>query len=97
MGDEQTRCTCRQISTAESGACGARTGRVGTQAGRPSVRPATLWIRVVSIAAARGNAGRMVVSRRASIDLPAPGGPSKRTLWAKRLHQFRLYQSLQGC
>jgi hypothetical protein len=35
------------------------------------------WIGVVSIASARVIAGRMVVSRRASIDVPAPGGPSK--------------------
>jgi hypothetical protein len=53
---------------------------------RSPVRPATRWIRVVSIASARVIAGRMVVSRRASIDVPAPGGPSKSRLWAERLH-----------
>ncbi len=50
---------------------GARHGRVVTNAVRPPVRPATLWMRVVSRTSARGIAGRMVVSRRASIDVPA--------------------------
>ena len=40
----------------------------------------TLWMRVVSMASARVIAGRMVVSRRASIDLPAPEAPRRRTL-----------------
>jgi hypothetical protein len=31
-------------------------------------------------------AGKMMVSRRASIDVPAPGGPRRRTLWTERLH-----------
>jgi hypothetical protein len=56
---------------------GARHGRVVTNAVRSPVRPATLWIRVVSMASARVIAGRRVVSRRASLDVPAPGGPSK--------------------
>jgi hypothetical protein len=47
-------------------------------------------MRVVSMASGRVIAGRMVVRRRASIDLPAPGGPSKRTLWAERLHNLYL-------
>ena len=67
---------------------GARNGRVVTNAVRSPVRPATLWMRVVSMASARVIAGRMVVSRRASIDLPAPGGPRRRTLWAERLHHL---------
>jgi hypothetical protein len=37
---------------------------------RAPVRPATLWMHVVSMASARLMAGRMVVSRRASIDFP---------------------------
>jgi hypothetical protein len=37
-------------------------------------------MRVVSIASASVIAGRMAVSRRASIDLPAPGGPRRRRL-----------------
>ena len=57
---------------------GARNGRVVTNAVRPPVRPATRWMRVVSRASARVIAGRMVVSRRASIDLPAPGGRARR-------------------
>jgi hypothetical protein len=65
---------------------GARHGRVVTNAVRSPVRPATRWIRVVSRASARVIAGRIVVSRRASIDWPAPGGPRRRTLWAERLH-----------
>jgi hypothetical protein len=44
-----------------------------------------------------GIAGRMVVRRRASIDLPAPGGPSRKRLWAERLHDLQLYQNLKGC
>jgi hypothetical protein len=59
------------------GADGPREG----QQGEPlPLRPAVLWIRVVSMASARIIAGRIVVSRRASIDLPAPGGPMRRTL-----------------
>ena len=60
------------------------------------MRPATRWIRVVSRASARVIAGRMVVSRRASIDFPAPGGPRRRTLWAERLHPLRVRLDLWG-
>jgi hypothetical protein len=60
---------------------GARHGRVVTKAVRSPVRPATLWMRVVSRASARRMAGTMGVSRRASIDFPAPGDPRSRTLW----------------
>jgi hypothetical protein len=35
---------------------------------------------VVSMASARVIAGRIVVRRRASIDLPAPGGPRRSRL-----------------
>ena len=45
---------------------GARNGRVVTHAVRSPVRPATLWIYVVSMASARVIAGRMVVRWRAS-------------------------------
>jgi hypothetical protein len=58
--------------------CGARNGRVVTTAVRPPVRPATRWMRVVSRAAARLMAGRMVARRRASLNVPAPGGPVPR-------------------
>ncbi len=76
---------------------GARNGRVVTNAVRLPVRPATLWMRMVSMASAKVITGRMVVSRRASIDLPAPGGPRRRTLWAERLHHISLHQYLSGC
>ena len=43
----------------------------------------------------------MVVRRRASIDVPAPGGPSKGTLWAERLHSLRVrldvHEDLRPC
>jgi hypothetical protein len=35
------------------------------------------------------------VSRRANIDLPAPGGPSIKRLWSERLRQVLLYHQLQ--
>ena len=70
---------------------GARHGRVVTNAVRSPVRPATRWIRVVSRASARVIAGRIVVSRRASIDLPAPGGPRRRRFWTERLHHLQLH------
>jgi hypothetical protein len=44
---------------------------------------------MVSMASSRVMAGRMVVSRRASIGWPAPGGPRRRTLWAERLHHVQ--------
>jgi hypothetical protein len=59
---------------------GTRKGRVVTNAGRSPVRPATLWMRVVSRDSARIMAGKMVVSHRASIDMPAPGRPGGRML-----------------
>jgi hypothetical protein len=56
------------------GVMGARHGRVVTKAVRSPVRPATLWMRVVSRASTRVMAGRRVVSRCASIDVPVPRG-----------------------
>jgi hypothetical protein len=53
---------------------GARNSRVKTHAVRAPVRPATRWTQVVSGASARVISGRRVVSRRASLDVPAPGG-----------------------
>jgi hypothetical protein len=55
------------------------------------------WRRVISRTSARVIAGRMVVSRLASMDLPAPGGPSKSTLWSERLHNLQFHQRLSGC
>jgi hypothetical protein len=46
---------------------------------------------VVSMASARVIAGRIVVSRRASIDLPAPGDPRRRILWSGRLHYVQVH------
>jgi hypothetical protein len=68
------------------GVSGARNGRVATTAVRPPVRPATRGMRVVSRASARLIAGNMVVNRRASLDVPAPGGrggpsPVRRHEW----------------
>ena len=65
---------------------GARHGRVVTHALRAPLWPATREMRVVARASARAVAVRMVVSRRASMDLPAPGGPMRRTWWAERPH-----------
>jgi hypothetical protein len=51
---------------------GAQHGRVVTKAVRSPVRPATRGRHVVSMASAKVMAGRMVMTRRASIDIPAP-------------------------
>ena len=45
------------------------------------VRPATEWTFVASIASSRLMAGRTVGRRFASMLLPAPGGPIRRTLY----------------
>jgi hypothetical protein len=50
-----------------------RKGRIAAKTVRPSVRPATLWTHVVYLASARVIAGRILVSRRAGMDVPAPG------------------------
>jgi hypothetical protein len=71
--------------------------RVVTNAVRSPVRPATRWRLVVSSASTSVMARRIVVSRRARIDVPAPGGPSKKTLWSERLHDLQLHQSFSGC
>jgi hypothetical protein len=62
----------------------ARHVRVMTTAVRSPVRPATLWIRVVSSASARVIAGRRVVSRRASLDVPGTAAPRLKTRWSTR-------------
>ena len=46
----------------------------------PDSNPATEWRRVTSRASCRTMAGKMVGSRRASMVLPEPGGPTIRTL-----------------
>jgi hypothetical protein len=73
------------------GVMGARHGRVVTTVVRAPVRPATRCIRVVSRASARRIAGNIVVSRRASIDVPTPGDPKRRTLGSECLHRFYLH------
>jgi hypothetical protein len=40
------------------------------------------------MASLRGIGGKIVVRRRASIDFPAPGGPSMRTLWSNVCNRF---------
>jgi hypothetical protein len=82
--------------TSEMVWCGARHSRVVTRAVRSPVRPATRWRRVVSMASARVSAGKMVVSRRASIDLPAPGGPSSRTFGSERLYPLHSCRGMPG-
>jgi hypothetical protein len=56
----------------QDGVVGRATRGVVTHAVRSPVRPATRWIRVVSMASARVIAGSMGVRRHPSIDLRAP-------------------------
>jgi hypothetical protein len=70
------------------GVMGGANGRVVTNAVRSPVRPATLWMRVVSMASARVIAGKMVLSRGASIDFPTPGDPRWRTFGSQCLHDL---------
>jgi hypothetical protein len=76
---------------------GVRKGGVVTNAVRSLVRPATRCFHAISRAAASVSAGRMMVSRRASLDVPAPGGSRRRRLWSERLHSISLHQCLPGC
>jgi hypothetical protein len=55
------------------GVVGARHGRVVTNVVRSPVRPATRWIRVVSMAPARIIAGKIATSRRSRSGFPALG------------------------
>jgi hypothetical protein len=93
MAHRQLRTRPRHLAADQAdvrdGVVGARKGRVVTTAVRLPVRLATRWMRVVSRASGRVIAGRMVVSRCASLDLPAPGGPSSRTLGSQRLHPLQ--------
>jgi hypothetical protein len=65
------------------GVVGARPGRVVTKVVRSLVRPATRWMRVVSMPSARV---MMVGHRRASIDWPAPGRPRSRRFGSECLY-----------
>jgi hypothetical protein len=85
------------VNPAQPASIDTEGGEAVTHAVRSPVRPATLWMRVVSMASGRVIAGRIVVSRRANLDLPAPDGLRRRTLGTERLHRFQFYSSLQRC
>ena len=72
-------CLRRPAPAAEIVWWGARNGRAVARPPEPS--PATLWIRVISSASSNDGGGRMPGSRRATIVLPAPGGPAISRLW----------------
>ena len=61
--------------------CGARKGRSVTSDAPGSRRPATECTLVTSIASSTVRGGNSPTRRRASIVLPAPGGPSMRIEW----------------
>ncbi len=61
---------------------GARNGREARTPSPPARRPATEWSWVASSVSSRVSLGRIVVIRRASMVLPAPGEPTSSTLWA---------------
>ena len=60
--------------------CGARNGRRLVSA-PPSITPAIDCTMETSSSSAGASGGRIDGSRAASIDLPAPGGPTMRRLW----------------
>jgi hypothetical protein len=76
---------------------GGAKGPGGDDGGAPPGAAGDAMVRVVSMASARVVSGRIVVRRRARIDVPAPGGPRSKTLWSERLHDLQFYQNLQGC
>ena len=61
--------------------CGDRNGRDRKTPSPPANSPATEWSWVVSSASSRVSLGKMVVTRRASMVLPAPGDPTSSALW----------------
>jgi hypothetical protein len=68
----------RHLAAADQADIRDRVRRGATRAGRDPCRagvrqPATRWMRMVSMAPGRVMVGRMVVSWRASLDVPAPG------------------------
>ncbi len=69
--------------------CGARKGGVWISPAPAGSVPATEWIRVTSIASASERGARMPGSRRASIVLPAPGGPGQEQVMAARRRDLR--------
>ena len=60
---------------------GERKGRRTSRGCSEVVRPRTEWISVASRASRRVRSGRMEGRRRASMDLPDPGGPTMQRLW----------------
>jgi hypothetical protein len=60
------------------------------------VRSATPCTRVVWIASARLMAGEIVAGRRASLDVPVPGGSSDSTLWSQHLHRLQFRRRLEA-
>ena len=65
----------------ETPAWGLLNGRVQISRSAPRAPAESEWIFVTVIASASVSGGRMPGRRRASIVLPVPGGPTKRTLW----------------
>ena len=61
--------------------CGAARGTAAGDEPRRCASPATLWTCVISSASSKLGGGRMPGRRRASIVLPAPGGPTISRLW----------------
>ena len=72
---------CRRRPARPPRSCGAARGTARSRSARRRAAPATLWIRVTSIASSRDSGGRIDGSRRASIVLPVPGAPSISRLW----------------
>jgi hypothetical protein len=66
------------------------------QRGAVAGEAGNVWIHVVSMVSARVIAGRMVVRRRTSLDVPVPGGPSSSRLWSERLHDLQLHHRVLG-
>jgi hypothetical protein len=68
----------------------------GDQGRAPIGQAGDVRERVVSRASATRIAGKMVVRRRASLDVPAPGGPKRRTLGSERLHHLYLWVGIRA-
>jgi site-specific DNA recombinase len=69
-------------ATFETVWCGARNGRSDSKPAPAGSVPATEWIAVHSSASSNVSGGRIVPTRRASMVLPAPGGPMSNRLCA---------------
>ena len=74
---------CRRRPARPPRRCGAGPGTAGAGSSPPAgrARPAAEWIRVVSSAWAGASGGSRPGSRRASMVLPAPGGPVSSRWW----------------